>query len=315
MRQQATWRMASRPAVDGLRLGIDAREARRNREFLPDALWRSPSVLTVYFKFSVKQPSADLVSKWRREVWSEGFAPLLWIISPVRIDMYNGFGAPIKDGDAQKHLLRSFRNVETALDELDRLAGRLAIETGQFWAQAPAIDRKTSVDQRLLADLAWLERDLVAGNLARDAAQALIGRVIFTQYLIDREIVGSTRLKKVCGHTTLPPVLRDREATSRLFAWLSETFNGDMFPPSSVRNTPAKSHLARVADFLDAVDPESGQRNLFPYQFDIIPVELISSIYEQFAHASPGEALGESRRCGHQRCSLYVFVVGFTGPR
>jgi hypothetical protein len=161
-------------------------------------------------------------------------------------------------------LIRRFENIEGSLHELDELAGRLAIETGQFWAQVPAIDRKTSVDQKLLSDLGCLERDLVAGNLARDAAQALIGRVIFTQYLIDREIVSAARLKRVCGRTALPAILRDRPATSKLFAWLAQTFNGDMFPPSSVKTTPAAHHLTRVAEFLEAVDPESGQLSFFP---------------------------------------------------
>lgn len=271
----------------GLHQGQDARSLRRGRDFSPDALWRSPSSLTVYFKFEQTTPDKDLISKWRREVWNEGFAPLLWVVSPERIDLYNGFGTPLKEGDAQKHLIRSFKNIEASLGELDALAGRLSIETGQFWAQATEIDRKTSVDQKLLSDLAFLERNLVNANLARSAAQALIGRVIFTQYLIDREIVSATRLKKLCGHNALPPILRDRAAIEQLFCWLSQTFNGDMFPPSSAQNTPATSHLARVANFLEAVDPESGQQSLFPYQFDVIPVELISSIYEQFAHAEP----------------------------
>ncbi|MGH6816508.1 MAG: Eco57I restriction-modification methylase domain-containing protein [Hyphomicrobiaceae bacterium] len=48
---------------------------------------------------------------------------------------------------------------------------------------------------------------------------------------------------------------------------------------------PQRKHLDRVADFLEAVDPLTGQTTLFPYQFDVIPVELISSIYEQFAHS------------------------------
>jgi len=274
------------PAV-GLRVGRDAQSLHRHHEFVPDALWRSPSSLTVYFKYEQTTPTDELVGKWRREVWNEGFAPLLWVISPESIDLYNGFGTPIEKGDADQHRIRSFRNIEASLGELDALAGRLSIETGQFWAQFTTIDRKTSVDQKLLSDLAFLERDLVDGGLARGAAQALIGRVIFTQYLIDREIVSATRLKKLCGHTALPPILRDRTATGQLFSWLSQTFNGDMFPPSSVKSTPATSHLVRVADFLDAVDPESGQRSFFPYQFDVIPVELISSIYEQFAHAEP----------------------------
>lgn len=271
----------------GLRLGTEAQSSRHGRAFTPDALWRSTSSLTVYFKFEQSAPTDDLVSQWRREVWNEGFAPLLWVISPQRIDLYNGFGTPVKEGDAQRHLIRRFKNIEASLKELDEFAGRLVIETGQFWAQVPAVDRKTSVDQKLLSDLGCLERDLVAGSLARSAAQALIGRVIFTQYLIDREIVSAARLKRVCGHTVLPAILRDRSATSKLFEWLAQTFNGDMFPPSSVKTTPAAHHLSRVAEFLEAVDPESGQLSFFPYQFDVIPVELISSIYEQFAHAEP----------------------------
>ncbi|HAF43542.1 MAG TPA: SAM-dependent methyltransferase [Gallionellaceae bacterium] len=273
------------PAV-GLQLGPDAQRS-HGRNFSPDALWRSPSAFTIYFKFAQKTPTDEQVSEWRREIWNEGFAPLLWIVSPQSIDLYNGFGTPINEGDAKKHLIRTFKNVEASLGELDALAGRLSMETGRFWEQVTAIDRKTSVDQKLLSDLAFLERDLVEANLAHGAAQALIGRVIFTQYLIDREIVSTTRLKRLCGFAALPPILRDRTATGQLFSWLSETFNGDMFPPSSVKNTPATKHLERVADFLEAVDPESGQQSFFPYQFDVIPVELISSIYEQFAHAAP----------------------------
>jgi len=167
----------AQPAA-GLRLGAEAQSSRRGRVFTPDALWRSASSLTIYFKFEQSVPSEDLVSQWRREVWNEGFAPLLWVISPQRIDLYNGFGAPVKDGDAQRHLIRRFENIEKSLQQLDELAGRLAIETGQFWTQVPTVDRKTSVDQRLLSDLASLEHDLVDGKLARSAAQALIGRVI-----------------------------------------------------------------------------------------------------------------------------------------
>ena len=307
----------------GLLLGADAQASRHGRGFSPDALWRTASSLTVYFKFEQAAPADELVSQWRREIWNEGFAPLLWVISPERIDLYNGFGTPVKEGDAQKHLIQRFENIEASLQELDKVAGRLAIETGQFWVQVPFIDRKTSVDQRLLSDLSFLERDLVAANLERGAAQALIGRVIFTQYLFDREIVSATRLKKLCGHTALPSILRDRGATTKLFTWLAETFNGDMFPKSSVKKTPAGIHLERVADFLEAVDPESGQRSFFPYQFDVIPVELISSIYEQFAHAEPpsnGRRSSEALRNGvhYTRLSVVSLILdevmdGLTG--
>jgi hypothetical protein len=304
----------------GLCIGSDAAPSQHRRRFIPDALWRSRAALTVYFKFEHEFPDELVISRWRREIWNEGFAPLLWVISPSRIDLYNGFGTPLNERDAQKHLIRTFSNIDAALRELDTLAGRLSMMTGQFWAEVPTVDRKTSVDQKLLSDVSFLERDLVDADLARSAAQALIGRVIFAQYLVDRGIVTATRLKRLCGHDALPPILRERNATERLFGWLSDNFNGDMFPPASVKTTPAARHLKRVAEFLEATDPESGQKSFFPYQFDLIPVELISSIYEQFAHAAPKSEARDAVSSGvhYTRLSLVSLVLdevmnGLTG--
>ena len=317
---EATGYLAGGEPAHGVLLGDEARRGCRTRQFTPDARWRSDSAVTVHFKYEPDVPADERVAAWRREIWNQGFAPLLWVVSPERIDLYNGFGRPRASGDADEHRLRTFRTVEHALDELDAFAGRLAMETGRFWRQAgaAAVDRRTSVDRQLLSDLAALERDLVAAGLDRAAAQGLIGRSIFTQYLIDRRIVTAERLESEYGRGALSAVLRDHAATARLFDWLRDTFNGDMFPPEDA-SVPDAEHLGRVADFLDAVDPVSGQRTLFPYQFDVIPVELISSIYEQFAHAdrtTPGPGSGTD--VFYTRFSLVSLVLdeitdGLTG--
>ena len=270
----------------GVHMGADAHTGDRTRSFRPDALWKGDSALTVYFKSEPEVPSGEQVAGWHREIWNQGFAPLLWVVSPEKIELYNGFGRPRQTGSAAEHLLDTFERVESRLKVLDAFAGRLAMETGRFWQEPEArkVDRKTSVDRQLLSDLAALERDLVDADMSRPDAQGLIGRSIFTQYLIDRRIVTTRHLAKVYGHDTLAAILRDRRATKRLFDWLRETFNGDMFP-SGGSSAPRAGHLGRVADFLEAVDPDTGQMMFFPYQFDVIPVELISSIYEQFARS------------------------------
>jgi hypothetical protein len=274
-----------RPAP-GVLVDGEARASRRGRRFAPDALWRGRSALTVYFKYEDHLPSSEQIAAWRCEIWNEGFVPLLWLISPKQIDLYNGFARPIATGDAEKHRLGTFEAIEQGLRALDELAGRLSMETGQFWLQSNAVDRKTSVDQQLLSTLAALERDLVTAHLDPPTAQGLIGRSIFTQYLIDRRILDEKRLRRHCGVGTFPDALRAPLAARALFRWLAEVFNGDMFPPSESAQRVRPDHLSRVADFLEAVEPETGQRSFFPYQFDIIPVELISSIYEQFAHSN-----------------------------
>ena len=269
--------------------------------FAPDAWWRSNPEseawggsavdLTVYFKF-VEKPDEATVAEWQREVWNRGFSPLLWVVSRGRIDLYNGFARPRAPSDTTEnrteYRLDTFRLLEADLAKLDTLAGRLAMETGEFWRLESRVDRSNSVDRRLLRDLIALERGLVHDGLVRGEAQGLIGRSIFTKYLTDRRIVTERRLNELCGRGDLADVLNDRAATERLFEWLRDTFNGDMFSSSPV-SVPDTEHLQRVARFLKADEPD-GQLSLFPYRFDVIPVELISSIYEQFAHSESADA-------------------------
>ena len=280
----------------------------RGPSLSPDAWWRSGSSgpangsagaanPTVLFKFA-EQPDGQ-VAEWQREVWNLGFAPLLWVVSPDRTDVYNGFGTPRPPSEERRNRLRTFDHTPEQLDDLNAFAGRLAMESGQFWGRSTDVDRSTGVDAHLLNHLSMLERRLRADGLDRLEAQGLIGRTVFAKYLLDREIVGAKKLDELCGHADLREVLEDRAATQRLFDWMRDTFNGDMFP-ENVR-APAKRHLSRVAGFLRGDDP-AGQMSLFPYRFDVIPVELISSIYERFVHqdaaAGPTANTSRARRQG-----------------
>ena len=297
------------PVPNDLSLEQDARDARRARNFQPDATWRSRSSLKVYFKYEHKSPPPDTVAKWRQEVWNEGFAPLLWVVSPDKVDIYNGFAQPKTHADADAHRIGTFKQRGSELRELDMAAGRLAMETGRFWqdSMGRGLNRNTSVDRLLLRDIARLARELANSGMDRPNAQSLIGRSIFAQYLVDRRIVTEDFLESTCGCSTLSEVLRHRGTSERLFDWLRDTFNGDMFPSN---DGVAEAHqLRRVANFLDAVDA-ADQTTLFPYQFDIIPVELVSSIYEQFAQPGEHAATGTAEKDVHYtRLSLVSLVL------
>ena len=286
------------PAAATVTLASDA--PTRRGSFQPDVCWRREN-LGVYFKYAAN-PTKDEISTWQQEVWNEATVPLLWLVGPDKTEVYNGFALPEGPKTATSSLLDVFEHDQPRSDspsstkglpELNALAGRLSMETGRFWDNEPRVRRTDTVDRRLLQDVAALESALLSADLDVDAAQGLIGRSIFAKYLADRQIIPEQLFRQM-NCETLQQALRSSRATTKLFDWLVDRFNGDMFP--SAAKVPLARHLAQVADFLDGVNLQTGQTSLFPYRFDLIPVELISSIYEQFVHSADGSKPGGKAR-------------------
>jgi type I restriction-modification system DNA methylase subunit len=90
-----------------------------------------------------------------------------------------------------------------------------------------------------------------------------------------------------------PRVLEDKDFTYDLFEQLSEDFNGDMFPSDPEEKIAVEiAHLKILQGFLRGEVGE--QKNIFflAYKFDVIPIELISSIYEEFYLTSTNDDNG-----------------------
>ncbi len=287
----ATGFMLGDEPAPGLTLG--STELHDRIDLRPDAIWRDRSQLQVVFKCVPGDPAQSQVASWHRDVWNLGLTPLLWVVSPQRIYLYNAYARPTSEDDAEAHLLRRVQLVDDELTQLDDYAGRLAMTSGRFWSNEERLKKGGRVDSQLLRDLQKVEDQLFSAGLPRDIAQGLLGRSIFVRYLADREIVGPEILEEL-DLADLRMALREHNNAYRLFDWVRSTFNGDLFPVTSEeRNIVSDEHLRLVNETLAGVDPESGQRSLWEYRFDIIPIELISSIYEQFAQASEDEETDE----------------------
>lgn len=106
---------------------------------------------------------------------------------------------------------------------------------------------------------------------------------MFIRYFEDRGILSPDHMEDLTGHPRLIELLRaGPKATYKLFSSLGDRFDGDLF--SDVMDTEARldaGDLAALSEFLGATDMTSGQRAFWPYDFSVIPPELISSIYEQ----------------------------------
>jgi hypothetical protein len=263
----------------------------------------------IYFsQLENAHPAAAELSQLRKAAWNRGGAPLLWVITPAKVLIYNCYARPADDDqtDVEQNLLRLFEQTAAGLTELNQFAGRAEIESGRFWQrqEAKKIDREHRVDASLLKDLADAEVALTNKRLPASVAHALLGRSIFIAYLQDRGILNAHFFRSNYNVANLAELLGSKTKTYKLFRWIRRTFNGDLFPlvrKQKSRRTGATrtlreedrvkpEHLEVIQLLMIGTQVSTGQGRLWPYDFSIIPVELISSIYESFAYSGDSKA-------------------------
>jgi len=255
-------------------------------------------------------PTDTQIAQWHEVAWNIGVAPLLWVITPTDIRLYDCYASPNKESQQQiaTRPLEIFPlEAEDRLRALNAMCGRFATETGAFWASTigQKIDRQHRVDRELLGEINALEEQLTQISpanarplptsqeevrAARDFAQRLIGRCIFTSYLIDRGIAQPFLPQDF--PTDVAKMFATIDSTFTLFKWLRNTFNGDLFPmddPGAEHQRLGDAHLTLLRDFAEGRSLMSGQGRLFRFRYDAIPVDLISSIYQQFARSSAAD--------------------------
>lgn len=125
------------------------------------------------------------------------------------------------------------------------------------------------------------------GKYGISSANKLMLRVLFIRYLIDRGInIGYLGLNEniTQSQERFLEIIQDKHLFFKLIGHLKRKFNGNLFEMSD-DNEKAEitdSALMELHNFLTAKEElKTGQLCLFPfYDFNIIPIELISNIYE-----------------------------------
>jgi hypothetical protein len=253
----------------------------------------------IYFtQLEQSNPDPRELARLHKLSWNHGLAPMLWVVTPTNVRLYNCYSEPTED-NPESNLIALFENTEASLKQLNEHASRLQLESGEFWQwqNARKIDRKKRVDRVLVEDLHASEKKLRAEGLESQVAHALLMRSIFVAYLQDRGILDTQFFRSRFDVDSFTDLLSDTSATNILFEWLKVTFNGDMFPVSSeeVQNSYEARHLEIVKDLVGGrTEIATGQGRLWRfYDFKVIPVELMSSIYENFLYSKDAQAAKE----------------------
>ena len=256
------------------------------------------------------------INSIRMQVWNHGRVPTLWIVTPDSVRIYDSFARPQEEDreDSNNHLLEELTQIGSRLQGIDDFH-KSKFDTGEFWQSGKGrdIQPEQRVDSALLRDLLDTREALKSKDLDSDVAQALLGRAIFVKYLEDRHILQSSHFQAHGNGHSFVDVLNDITSTYNFFDWLRTTFNGDLFPTSQEeKDTVLEAHLGILRLFLDGYDMSdypTPQARLWPYSFETIPIELISSIYEMFAHASDQEA-AKMTSIHYTRFNLVELVLG-----
>lgn len=269
-----------------------------------------PKVPLIYFS-AMDQYDSQKIAELHRLSWNLGEAPLLFIALPDQLLIYNNYTCPTqKNGklDPKEGLIEPI-NLVKQLEAQRKLQkyNRLQLESGEYWRKN-RFDIQNRVDTTLINNLKLMRKTLLCQINNEISAEkrheinvvsvvhGLLGRSILIKYLEERkDSKGNTVFPSdfygsfVLGAQQYTDILESKKATYDLFRNLEQHFHGDMFPLIyKEEEVVSQGDLDQLKLFLTGkIDLSNSQLILWPlYSFNVIPIQLISSIYELFFHLS-----------------------------
>jgi len=268
------------------------------------------------------------------KAWCLARPRLFFLASPGEITVYDLAQKPVDENKPKEW--RKLQNLKV-LDDIEKVASELQkfhrdnIESGKIFGDERFGDLKSRADKALISDLKVVRRELISAGLSGEKtrfAHALIGRSIFIRYLEDRGVLSEKYFRNVAaqragwtdilrssaqtigfdlsGKTALySRVLNNKDFTFALFRALARDFNGDMFPDiDEEEKTVTPEHLSLIQGLLYGSAGKQKKLFFYSYRFDIIPLDLISSIYEEFYHSSTSD--DEKKSKARQQGAYYT---------
>ncbi len=268
--------------------------------------------------------SEETLRKTYQLAWSFSRTPSLITTEPNRLRIWTCYEEPPNKDDiinpvvnVSKQEIESFNQLSLSGQAAETLRLHWAdLVSGQFFQEhSRRFQRSQAADQMLLKNLKSVRKRLQKNELDDDIIHDLLARIIFIQFLFDRqESEGNPALNTnlldylyrigelSAKYSYLADILRNHRDSYKFFRWLNSKFNGDLFPGKGATEEEREAewqteeqkvketHLDILADFVSGdVDIETGQLSLWPYyHFDVIPLEFISSIYEEFVSKESG---------------------------
>lgn len=229
-------------------------------------------------------------------LWNQGVHPFVIIALPDQVRVFTGFAYhPDPHSKSNGEILPPSTTIHAIRKALEGFSAD-AINRGDIWRQhGMHLRSETRVDATLLGQLKNLSEILQADHGLPDrTVHSLIGKFVYLSYLRARDILSDKWLRDEAdvepaavfvGRNFAPDLtLRSFRKVARA---VETRFNGLLFPvPWGSPRGPRSDAIQAIARVFAGERILSGQLHLpfTAYDFQHIPVEFLSSIYEQFLH-------------------------------
>ncbi|MDQ1350850.1 MAG: hypothetical protein QG657_1152, partial [Acidobacteriota bacterium] len=295
----------------------------KDLEFGIDGIYFSGQFPTIYFKSitDFDKSEIDKICAAQQKIWNQRRVPFLYVSSPMELRIYNCFKKPVNPEDESQAIESlelykySLKGDQDRLTELKDIFSRVSIESGSFWKKkeyANLMDTRQRVDRALIQSLKETRTELLNAGISLKIVHNLLIRSLFILYLEDRKATNPEFYKKYHNQAeSYFDILDHKHAAYSLFATLEESFNGNLSPVTEEeRQIVDESHLKIIKNCFWDGQKDTGR--LFKWRmfdFSIIPIELISEIYEEFLKSEKGEKQASKDGAYYTPLSLVEFIL------
>lgn len=238
------------------------------------------------------------IAEIQTKIWSIGEAPLACIF----------YDTEIKIIDCTKHITKKFKpeylikdlKVIGKVDKLYNTQFAIKIKSGVFWEQEELQNKfkfQNSAYDTLINNIRHVSKELTNKftDISSEVINKIIVQAILIKYLEERiddegnELLSEKYFQKYNNARTFIDVLKQKGKFVELLSDLNKDFNGNVFKWEIKEQELLNSlDLSTVADLLETDKEHLGSAQLEMdfdwryFEFKLIPVELISRLYEEF---------------------------------
>jgi hypothetical protein len=230
--------------------------------------------------------SREKAREIHKNVWNLGDSPFLIVIIPQQeVRVYRAFS--FTSENEQDDIIDICPDLDSVQNALKDFYAQ-CIDSGIIWStRNNDVTIEKRVDRRLLRNLKGLSNSLLDRyGIESSLIHALLGKFLYLYYLRHRQILDDQWISdRNLDFSSSAGSDASLANFLKLVKAVEKRFNGQIFPLDSTMMAGLTDPIVNFIGRVFSGEESTGQLGFFrEYDYQYIPVELLSAIYEQFLH-------------------------------